>query len=799
MASHKALPAFQQLLLVSLVTALAACGGEPPQAHVARRLADDFSPELISGAGREIKTPALAEWRFSEPAVAQAGWEPFHGVSGFEVSGGVLKGESTSKVPLIRLTAIGLKTNDLVRELQVRMRTSKGGPIGAHLARPGTKDKDLAPLTGAEGEWPGEAAVAAGERMETFVIPTLFPITGAELGQILLRPTNVAGARFEIESVRVVFRREHLASMPSGVGWHELSQAYREAVVARAPESIRWEVDLPDRPRLSLSLGTVDAQPVVFRVEVQPAGGEAVTLLERTVTTPFRWEDSSLDLDRWRGRRVALKLSLSAEPGAMGFWGSPVVRRRGALSGKAGINGGKGTEGAPRPHGVILIVADTLRTDRLGVYGHHRPTAPVVAGMAREGALFRDVNSQATWTKVSGPSLLTSLTPLSTGVRHFKDRLPASATTLAEVYRDAGYATAGYSSVPFMGTLNNLHQGYERLHEVLPSDAGSKTARHLVNALLPWLEAHGDEPFFVFLHLFDPHDPYEPEVPYNRLWANPSWNEEHRRNRDQVRSFIADPRRRGNAMPSRAELEAAGIDPATYVRRELDFYDGSIRGMDVEVGRVLERLRELGLDEKTLVAFTSDHGEEFHDHGEMYHGQSVYGELTQVPLVIRYPEGIRPGTVVNESVSLLDLMPTLLAFSGLEVPAQAQGQSLAPLLGQAGGTGSFRPMPVFSEKPADPTVSDLESFAVIEGGWKLVWNERRPNGVPETQLFDHRRDPRDLHDLAGQHPEIVKRLRQRLSAWKKTALAKRLPSDEESSRGMTKEERERLRALGYVR
>lgn len=797
MGSYKALH-LQPLLVFSWILALTSCGGEPPRAHVAQRLADDFSPRLISGAGRAAQTQALAEWRFSTPTAGQAGWEPFHGVSGFEVSGGLLKGESTHKVPLIRLPGFGLETTDLIREIQVRMRTSKGGKVGAFLAGREMKDEDLAFITGAEGEWPGEATVAAGERIETFVIPTLFPLTGAEVGQILLRPTNVAGARFEIESVRLVFRREHLASMPSGVGWHELSQAYREAVVSRAPESIRWEVDLPDKPRLTLSMGTVDERPVAFQVDVQPAGGEAETLFARTVTTPFRWEDSSFDLDRWKGRRVTLKLSLSAEPGAMGLWGSPVVRRRGPIEGGDGRNG---TAGVPRPHGVVLIVADTLRPDRLGVYGHQRPTAPVLAQMAREGALFRDVNSQGTWTKVSGPSLLTSLTPLSTGVRHFTDRLPASATTLAEVFRARGYATAGFSSVPFMGTLNNLHQGYERLHEVPENDATSKTARHLVDSLLPWLDEHGDEPFFVFLHLFDPHDPYEPEPPYNRLWADPSWYAEHLRNRDQVRPHIADPRFQGNAMPSRAELEAAGLDPATYIRRELDFYDGSIRAMDVEIGRVMEKLRELGLDQKTLVAFTSDHGEEFHDHGRMYHGQSVYGELTHVPMIIRYPGVTRPGMVVDETVALLDLMPTLLDLSGLQVPARAQGQSLAPLLRETGGAGHFRPKPVFSEKPADPrglSSSDLESFAVVEDGWKLVWNVRRPNGVPELQLFDHRRDPRDLHDVAGQHPEVVKRLQQRISTWRKSAMASRLPSDKESSRAMTPEERERLRSLGYL-
>ncbi|HJX29168.1 MAG TPA: sulfatase-like hydrolase/transferase, partial [Thermoanaerobaculia bacterium] len=515
MASFRALR-LQQLLALSVAAALASCGGEPAKVQVAQRLTDDFSPRLVSGAARTTPQPPLAEWRFSVPAAGQAGWEPFSGVQGLEVSGGLLKGEATNKVPLIRLPGIRLETNDLIREVQVRMRTNKEGAIAAYLVGREMKEEELAFLAGAEGVWPGEATVPAGDRMATFSIPMLIPLTGADIGQIMLRTPNVPGARFEIESVRIVFNGELKATMPSGVGWHELSQSYREAVLARAPESIRWEVDLPDQPRLSLSLGTLDPRPVVFRVDLQPQEGEAVTLFERTVTRPLRWEDASFDLDRWRGRRVTLKLSLTAEPGATGLWGSPVVRRRGMVGER---EGGQRAAGGPRPQGVIFIVADTLRPDRLGIYGHGRPTAPVLTRMAREGALFRDAQSQGTWTKVSGPSMMTSLPPLSTGVRFFMDRLPASATTLAEVYRARGYATAGYSSVPFMGTFNSLHQGFERLHEVPENHLKSKTARGVVDAFLPWLDEHADEPFFVFLHMFDPHDPYEPDAPYNQLWA----------------------------------------------------------------------------------------------------------------------------------------------------------------------------------------------------------------------------------------------------------------------------------------
>ena len=123
-----------------------------------------------------------------------------------------------------------------------------------------------------------------------------------------------------------------------------------------------------------------------------------------------------------------------------------------------------------------------------------------------------------------------------------------------------------------------------------------------------------------------------------------------------------------------------GSNPARYVEQETDWYDGSIRGMDVEMGRLFEQLRRMGLDEKTLVVLTSDHGTEFHEHGRFWHGQSVYGELTNVPLIIRWPTRVPTARVIDDLVQSIDIMPTMLDLSGLAHPAGLQGQSLRPFL-----------------------------------------------------------------------------------------------------------------------
>lgn len=253
---------------------------------------------------------------------------------------------------------------------------------------------------------------------------------------------------------------------------------------------------------------------MTFRVAVQD-GGEEKPLLERTVTSPHRWEPATVDLAAFTGRKVTLSLALEAErPGALGFWGAPAVRSHGADPARADSGPDAGS-----PQGVILVWADTLRRDHLGAYGYGRPTSPRIDRLAREGALFRDCVGQATWTKVATPTLMTSLYPSSHGVRDFSDRLPASAVTMAEVYRDAGYATLSLSSILFTGKFTNLHRGFEEVHEdtSLPDRESSKTARIYVDRLLPWLEAHRDAPFFVFLHVSDPHDPYRPPPPYDTL------------------------------------------------------------------------------------------------------------------------------------------------------------------------------------------------------------------------------------------------------------------------------------------
>jgi arylsulfatase A-like enzyme len=522
---------------------------------------------------------------------------------------------------------------------------------------------------------------------------------------------------------------------------------------------------------------------------------EPRVLLDHTVSTPNRWEPQTIDLGEFANQQVVLTLSIAADrPGTLGLWGAPTIR--GGAAAKASV-----------PRGVILIHADTLRADHLGLYGYGRDTAPFLSRLAKEGAVFRQAFAQAGWTKVSTPSFLTSLYPTTHGVWTIPGRLPASAITIAEVYRGAGYDTVSYSSVPFTGSGANLHQGFEELHEatsVRVDDRSSpQTAREFVDRASEWIARHERAPFFMYLHVFDPHSPFEPRRPYDVLWADTAKREEHLRQRDALRKVISNLFMAERGMATRDEMIKAGVDPAVYLAHDQDWYDGSIRGLDAELARLFQRLRRMGLDRDVAVVFLADHGEEFQEHGRMWHGQSVYGEMMHVPLVVRWPAGLK-SAVVDEPVELVDVMPTLLDLSGLPPPPGVQGQSLVPLLQRSdgGARGSWKRRPVIMEKqpmgePEFPGAA--ESYAIIDGSWKLVVNKVRAPGQPEYELYEFPRDPLDRHDVAADHPDVVQRLAKVVDGWHTMAAGARPKADADAGKSLSPEELQRLRSLGYVK
>ncbi|NKB89486.1 MAG: sulfatase-like hydrolase/transferase [Acidobacteria bacterium] len=810
-------PACGPCLLSALL--VVGCSGGVAEGPASVTLVSVASDALIEGTP-DVEPQVPISWDFAAGTTPQDAVTPdealnaLFDVANLGVADGALRGTATGENSALYLRIpdeIELKGS--FHSLEVRLQVGAGE--SAQLAFSGAPEFD-------RDEWietieedglgaPFFADLTPGDEFETLLFSTAGSMIGSlpmsALRNLVIQPADAA-TDFAIESIRLKSLEEHLQSVPSGVSWQGLGDVYRETFVTRTPERVSFEVTVPPSPWLDLSIGTIEPGPARFVVEVT-AGGSTRELVRRTVTTANQWTRLPVNLDEWAGQTVTLTLAGEAQsPGRLLYWGGPVIRSRGEATTVGAESEARAqlAAGQAAPKRILFILADTLRRDRLPWHGGERDNAPHLSRIAEEGTVFTKNVSQGTWTKVSVPSILTSLYPSSHGIADIPDRLPSSVTTLGESLREAGYATYATSSVPFTGKLTNLHQGIETLSErgsisELPHSE-AKTARTYVDRLLPWIEENAETPFFVFLHVFDPHSPFEPYPPYDTLYTDEGEIEAHRERIEAVQEEIEDDHMRGDVMPTAEELAAAEVDADAFVDTEHDWYDASIRGMDEELGRVMERLEQLGLAEDTLIVFMSDHGEEFLEHGRHFHGNNAYGEMLNVPLMMWWP-GVIPAGRSDEVVQSIDVMPTVLDLARIAAPDQVQGQSLLPLMlqGEAPSRFGWVSRPAFAQRQgleddSLPPEEQVDSLVMVADGWKLIRNSRRPDDWPEFELYDYDNDPMDQINVADDNPDIVSGMAEELAAWHERALAARVEEAEASD--LSPEEEARLRALGYI-
>lgn len=462
--------------------------------------------------------------------------------------------------------------------------------------------------------------------------------------------------------------------------------------------------------------------------------------------------------------------SLTAAAGAIGALG--LLAGGVALGFRAGGEAG----GDPRRPDIVFILIDALRADHLSSYGYHRPTSPVIDGLAADGVLFRQAVASSTFTKTSIASLFTGRHPFQHGVyfgnlndrpgRIASDVLAAGEETLAEALRDAGYLTTAWVQNTHLQWFMGFDQGF-----VDYRDQQGRAVR-ILDQVGPFLEGPGRRyPFFAYIHLIDLHDPYEPEAPYNRLFGQGAGDPYAGVDLEEWGEYLRAVRK-GEVTPEPWRVE-----------RMAELYDGLIRYLDDQLGRLLDDLRAAGLYEDSLIVLTSDHGDAFNEHGFISHSAAPYEELVRVPLVVKLPGGRHAGRVIDEPVRLIDLLPTLLAEAGARVPAAAAGCPLQPLFeGGSRHPACEEAVIEVSEDGAPPLV------AVRSGGWKLI---HRPEGVDE--LYDLGSDPGEQRDLAGsglaEEERLLERARAALTA-RGLLTQERIELDEKTVR--------ELKALGYL-
>jgi arylsulfatase A-like enzyme len=434
---------------------------------------------------------------------------------------------------------------------------------------------------------------------------------------------------------------------------------------------------------------------------------------------------------------------------------------------------------------VVLVSIDTLRADHLSSWGYARPTSPQIDRLAAQGVRFARAEAPASWTLPSHVSLFTSQLPSTHGVRDDRVSLPPQATTLAELLSAAGYTTAGFVSWIYVGAAYGLGQGFDVYRELVErarlepaSGGGAAPAGQVVDAALAWLAAGPKRPFFLFVHLFDPHLDYAPPPPYDTLFGgDPAAADGSYAFLSRFIPYLGRP-----------------VPPLSEAAREriVALYDGEIRYADEQIGRLLRALEERGDD--CLVILLSDHGEELGEHGSLEgHGWTLFGEVLRVPLVVRLPGGEAAGRVVDAPVTLLDVAPTVLDVLGLPAPASFQGRSL---LGLARGG----PAPGGRLLVAQTDRSGARLRSVRGERWKRI--EVRDAGaatlgLPVREgalLFDLESDPGEQRDRSAEEPAVARYLSAALAAAESGAPEAHAPVPVE----LSPEERARLRALGYA-
>lgn len=409
---------------------------------------------------------------------------------------------------------------------------------------------------------------------------------------------------------------------------------------------------------------------------------------------------------------------------------------------------------APPRWNVVLVTFDTTRADHLAPYGDVRADTPTLKSLAAEGVVFEQAFTAAPITAPSHSTILTGRYPIAHGFRDnglFK--LGEEETTLAEVLRENGYATAAaVASYPLLAKFG-FDQGFELFDDDLTGHIedhlgeraqpkqrlffDERRAAQVNEAVLPWLESQATnaKPFFLWVHYFDPHQPFEPPSPFNQQYAD-------------------------------------------------DLYAGEISYSDRSLGRLLEHIEQLGLLENTLVVMTADHGEGLGEHGEQTHAVLAYNSTLHVPLILRPPVAGR-GSVgrVAERVGTVDIVPTVLDLLGIDTPSEVQGRSLVPLM--RGEAGEWRQY--YAENLSPHLSHGWGKLRVLfDQNYKYIHG-------PRPELYDLSTDPAETDNLMAERPEESIRMHQELDLFLQefaSGTSVMAPADDDSVRI--------LQSLGYL-
>jgi choline-sulfatase len=436
-----------------------------------------------------------------------------------------------------------------------------------------------------------------------------------------------------------------------------------------------------------------------------------------------------------------------------------------------------------RPSGpnILLIVADALRPDHLGCYGYNRPTSPYIDKFAAEAVVFEKAMSNASWTKPSIGSVFTSLYPHEHQAFYWTDNLADRCLTLAEVFRNRNYVTFAIQTNPSITKNHNFKQGFQCYEEIIEEKGETVTS-----SFITWLDKKRKVPFLAYLHYMDTHVPYNAPQEFSRIFG---LKDDSSLSPGKFKTFDI------------RMLGKMGLSPAEKTQL-INIYDGAVKYFNCNFERIVEHLKKLGMLDKTVIILTSDHGEEFWEHDGFAHGHSLYREVAQVPLIVKYSSKL-PAKRIKFCVQLLDLLPTILSMAGVRGEFEFQGKNLIPSI--------FKDKQANEEILFEAILFGAEKKGLLKEGWKLIENTKERNGdtfellgdvtkyiypehKEEYELYNVEQDFSEKNNLINNFPQIAIELRRALLKFRTNATV--LPKAKKTK---LKEKFEDLKTLGYIK
>lgn len=579
--------------------------------------------------------------------------------------------------------------------------------------------------------------------------------------------------------------------------WNEIID-----IVFAPPRSVySFEVFLPRDSILEFGTGIVRdknydqlaetmsqaSRDVRFSVELQTREGNSF-IFEKNIPLPPKKKSRTRNFSKHRidlpaqQQPARLTFMTGGAEMAFSFWHNPVIYTKGRSS-----------------RGIILISLDTLRADHLGCYGYQRPTSPNIDALAEDSVLFQHTYAASNWTLPSHVSLLTGLSTLSHQVYHPRERISSSTVMLAEILRQRHFFCSAITGAVLVSSAYGFSRGFDTYRQIEGFIGFENSAGRVSRAAADWLAKNGGKDFFLFLHTYQVHDPYSCPPPYNAMFLK----ENSRWKRLNLLRYLGGKKGSFKELPEEKRENIIGL------------YDGEIRYTDERlIGPLVEELHKLGLYDRTMIVLTSDHGEEFYEHGAWLHHNSLYDESIRVPLIIKFPRSQFRGRSLRTLVRQIDIMPTVLEGFGIEAPGwKPEGRSLLPVINGKEeedriflADTDFRD--IFNSLPEGKDSSKIwlpnkiamgvrkEKFLFSQalGGEAGRFFSSLPQKAPVMELYNLEADPGEKINLTSQDLKSAREMVRRIQEIYKNFARRK-------SEGAKIDDKleEQLRALGYIR